>query len=220
MRVNFKYLKIKEFIFFIFLILFLNLCFTYYSPCYFVHAAEKSTNKQKVIKNYKKFLKKANISWGNNENVPLDKCYFALVYVNNDNIPELLLCTKDYGSTSHATGYGAIYSFSKNKVKMISNLAFEKREFKYYKKKSLYIDTYSRNGNFYQNYYLYPHKAIGYTLNRSASTGEGVLYRDANYNDLKKEDFEKLIKSYSNNTKSTKAKFRKNNEKNRKKYLK
>ena len=57
-------------------------------PCVKTEAAPA---KKKAVKAYKEFLAKEKISWDENWEVPADECKFAIVYIDKDDVPELVL---------------------------------------------------------------------------------------------------------------------------------
>lgn len=117
-----------------------------------VSAASTSSTVSKALKAYRKVLSQKSIKWGD-ERVSLEKNQlggnnkFGLLYVNNDNVPELAVYSCQ---TSHAQGYYALYTYKNGKVVQIGTMM---DGLAYYPKRNIVQSIHSGTGG-YEYYYF------------------------------------------------------------------
>lgn len=161
-----------------------------------------TTQKTKALKAYDEFLKNGTIliedEEGNNRRRKVSQsCTFALIYLDNDNVPELLL---DYSRMPDCVPWqvGYLYTYRNGKV---TNLGV--------------IHKYDS---------LWYYKKTGVLVNRS--TEDGAPINVTSYSRLHNGKLtnygrsQKAIAPYIKNVAKTKITFVRNTEANRKKYLK
>lgn len=174
-------------------------------------------------------MSKSKIPWGTYSRlkVSTSKCSFTLAYINNDNIPELVVTTHE---VAHAVGYGAIFTYKNGKVQGVANFNQDDSKFKYYKKKGVYISCYVMGGETH-NYCKYPNSGSDCVLATFYNNGvrtdmkKGTTYYKANKYGVRtktsKSTFSKILKKLvGNNKKVAKVSLKKNTAANRKKYIK
>lgn len=188
-------------------------------------AVQAASAKSNAMKAYKNMLSKTTVY---KEGWPMkaSNCYFAIAYIDNDSVPELVVFNNR--DIPHVGGYGMIYTWRNGKVVYAGGMVLDnKGEAGYYKKKGIYTDIYSHQGR----------KGVSYQRLKKG-TSSCVLYKEyvikgkswklSGYkkitgnkaNVISKKSFDKSLKSYVGSTKLTKYKFYKNTAGNRKKYLK
>lgn len=189
--------------------------------------AEAASAKTKAIQAYKKILSRKNINWGVSYRFPVSTkdCSFSLVYLNKDSIPELVV----YNITNvpHAAGYGQLYTYYKGRVRLVTGLNVNDGTFRYYKKKSVFIDDYTGMGITSYTYNKFSKtKAspfLNYEKNFNPYAVKKLTYSKYSKNrwiPTSKTYFKKQLKRYVKSTKVSKTKFHKNTAGNRRKYLK
>lgn len=156
-------------------------------------SVEAASQKTAALTSYAKFLANPNNQIRIYNSICLTKnCYFEIAYIDNNNVPELVLYTPD---SCHVSGFGVLYTYRNGKMQKVSPLHLDKRStLGYYSKKGILKDNYSVTGmskDFYDRLSGTSLKAIAY----------------------------KNLKKYVGKTKLKKFKFYKNTATNRKKYL-
>lgn len=141
---------------------------------------------------------------------------FALAYIDNNNVPELILEDPYYG-------YG-VWVYKKGKVSCIHWGDSYDSPYGYYKKKGIYEDiTYSEGSPFTKSFYQYKNGKMTERLSKFVHQ-EGRPEADYSfhnpYKEVSKAAFKKRLNSYVGKTAVTKLYPVKNTSKNRKKYLK
>ena len=186
--------------------------------------AQAASQKTKAIQAYKQLLSKSTIAWDNNWTVKSAHCSFGLAYVNKDNIPELVV--RNSQDVSRAGGYGRIYTYKNVKVQQIAKLSLNNSRFSYYKKKSVYTDTYSLGGVTRWYIKLSGTKSVKKldTFTNTAKVSwlpKGTsYYKYANTNKkISQSVFNKELKKLVGKKKITNVTLRKNTAANQKKYL-
>jgi hypothetical protein len=173
-----------------------------------VSAASK---RSKAIKAYKKYIKKERVSY--NE--------FSLVYIDKDNIPELLLKSGSlvdvysyYGKKVRATGFGA-------------NLNKEYNEkFNYYKKTGVFHTSFNGLGEWSDSYPKLSKGKIKYPYVFSCGNmaSSKITYKKVIKNKksviISKAKYKKWIKKNTKGKKASHAKFHPNTNSGIKKYCK
>lgn len=227
-----------------------------------VFAKGKASGKKKALKAYSKMLSKKKLAIlpvgtkmlvGDgyvkyNKKSKLSNAYFAIAYIDNDSIPELVVTKKEnYSWKWDGDDFGtydfsllAIYTWKNGKVRRIayegSGSMFNRPSFGgYYKNKGAYVIKWKPEGNegIFQDYY--------YMMNGSKKTAEILYYfHDTDYEydpdegdyygspdeyhvNRKRVSESQYINAYKKATSGavlTRVTFRKNTKKNRKKYLK
>ena len=174
---------------------------------------QAASQKSKATSAYRSFMSKSKIPWGTYSRlkVSTSKCSFTLAYINNDNIPELVVTTHE---VAHAVGYGAIFTYKNGKVQGVANFNQDDSKFKYYKKKGVYPNSGSDCvlATFYNN-------------GVRTDMKKGTTYYKANKYGVRtktsKSTFNKTLKKLvGNNKKVAKVSLKKNTAANRKKYIK
>ncbi|MCD7744179.1 MAG: hypothetical protein LUI13_02620 [Lachnospiraceae bacterium] len=192
--------------------------------------AEAASSKTKALKAYKKFLAQSTMTWGEGSSttVTLSKCRFAVVYLDKNSVPELILYAGS-NSVDGSDGSYLIYTYKNGRVTFVAR-AWE--SFSYYKKKGVYLTSHRWNGYYYTF-------SSATAVRRFSVTDETVSYYDINGDGeyslvykrfadatdstgtvISKSAFNSQLKSLIGSKKLTTPKFRKNTAANRKKYLK
>lgn len=110
-----------------------------------VNAADSNAAARKA---YKNFLEQSYVEWGAGYLMQMDGARFALAYVDNDNIPELVVKSSGYSngwdkfSNSQASlpsvaGQAQLYTYKNGQVVELTNLY---QGFWYYPRKGVYVD--------------------------------------------------------------------------------
>lgn len=178
--------------------------------------ASAASYKTKAIKAYKTFLAKSKIRVNNgygNESLSTSKLKFALVYLDNDTIPELIAYDL-HGGTWYRH---FIFAYKKGKVKQISQMNSNYFAVKYYKKKGVLCCQQCDGKNEYYYVRVKGTKRTDILYKRGSKYYKCVGY---NRKSVTKSKFNSLLKKYVGSTKTTKIRYYKNTAANRKKYLK
>ena len=139
---------------------------------------------------------------------------FDLAYIDNDNIPELILQDNRYC-------YG-VWTYKSGKVKCVLWGDSLTDPYGYYRKKGIYEDVHYTEGSpFYKQFYQFKngkmsHKMTKIVLEEGEPDAEYIIHSKT----VSKAAFKKKLKSYVGNTHVTKISLKKNTSTNRKKYLK
>ncbi len=168
--------------------------------------ADAASKRAKAVKAYKKYLKNKT-----------EYSQFSLIYLDNNNVPELLAKSGDMVS---------ILTYYKGKVKdtyYVSNLMYTANgKFDYYKKTGVI-----RRGGVSEGYSTvgYPKLSKGKMKSTvyafyDMRTGKAKAYYKANNKKISKSKFKSLIKKNTKGKKVSHAKFHSNTDSGRKKYCK
>lgn len=122
-----------------------------------------ATPKQKAMNSYKKWLSGSKIcvlakgtKTINEDTIyagtPASKTQFAIAYINNDNIPEMIVQTKVGKNT-----YFGVFTYKNGKVTRLTDFDFFSTITKYYKKKALFVSEMPNFGYPNTNRYFYMH---------------------------------------------------------------
>lgn len=177
--------------------------------------AEAAPAKTKALRAYEKFLSKGTIAWDTNYKVPAKDCEFAIAYLDQDKVPELILHNS---SVSHVAAYGRIFTYKNGKVKRVGTVDMDDSKFYYYKKKGIFISHYENGGSF-DNYRKIIKGKIVHKLQKGRQIPENrTRYYDAGRKEISKSRFNQELKKLVGSKKKTSAKFHKNTSKSRKKY--
>lgn len=196
--------------------------------------AQASSTKTKALKSYAKLLSKSKIS---TNKLKSSGCSFALAYIDNNSVPELVIKSFQLGSSN---GYYVVYTYKNGKAVQIGNLLGT--SFGYYKKKGVFRDmryfTHPMGGPGDQTtYYKLSNGKITSMLSKAVYEPDPFYKRtksmyyyyycagsdSSNYKSIKKSNYNSRLKKLIGSktlTKDTKMKFYKNTAANRKKYLK
>lgn len=189
--------------------------------------SQAASTKAKALKAYRKMLAGSTLEWGeSNWYVSTKNCKFAIAYIDNNSIPELII--RNDVDTYHASGYGLLYTYRKGKVQFVDVLSMNSK-FYYYKKKGIFTDNYTGSG-------------VSSTIYQKLSRGKSVTklgkdieydwdgnvsratYTDcsnsSNYKQISKSTFNRKLKKLVGSTKKNTVKFRANTKANRSRYLK
>lgn len=188
---------------------------------------EAASQKTKALRAYNSMLSKQTMQWGKDDYytaVPTNRCSFALAYIDNNSVPELIVTT---GYVARPAGTVVIYTYRKGKIQVVTNTTTgrfyaDSSVFSYYKKKNIFISTYG-NGGVTDNYY----KMSKNKASQKLMAGDSLMYGKSWYKvsgntnkKISKTSFNKALKKLVGSKKKTTAKFIANTSANRKKYLK
>lgn len=143
---------------------------------------------------------------------------FALAYIDNDDVPELILQDTYYG-------YG-VWVYTGGKVKCVHWGDSYDEPYGYYRKKGMYEDiSHSEGTPFGKRFYKFKNNKMTFKLLKwvyceGQPEAEYSIISSGKEKYVSKATFKKKLKSYVGNTKVTKITMRKNTSSNRKKYLK
>lgn len=182
-----------------------------------VHA---KTVKSQALDAYRVLLSEKLVEWGDSgSQVSLEKCSFALAYIDNNSVPELIL--QNLSSTDHAIGYGSLYTHKNNKVVCLGSLGLNDT-FYYYKKKGIYVDNYTGMGISSDHYNKLSDTKI-YTkliMSKRYLADNSVACTYATKSDeISKAKFKKKLRKLVGSKKKTALTFYQNTSSNRLKYL-
>lgn len=176
--------------------------------------AEAAPSKKKAVKAYKEFLAKDKIPWDANWEIPAKECKFTIIYIDKDNIPELVLSNT---SVPHAGGYCRIFTYKNGKITRIGIADMDDGKFCYYKKKGVFISCYVSGGVFY-NYRKITNGKIVHKLQKGKTTFDNkTRCYNSNRKEISKSTFNKHLKKLVGSKKKAVAKFYPNTPTNRKK---
>lgn len=191
----------------------LALVLTLAVPAFSVEPVQAASKKTQALKAYNKFLSKSTLNW-NGAKVKVSKCKFALVYVDKDSVPELLVDALSAGSY-HAAGYFKLYGYKNGKV---VDIATARDDFTYYKKSGVFATRSFLRGEIWGYNKLSGTKST-YFLGKF--TNLRTQYNNAKFQNISKSTFNRTLKKYTKGKKAVKhIKTYANTKANRKKYLK
>ena len=187
----------------------------------FAASAEAATTKQKAMAAYKSFLAK-NVIQRNargaitNSTTAVSK--FAIVYFNNDGIPDLLVENSGYYYEPF------IYTYKSGKMVSIpsEDPVLQKMLTHYYKKKSCLMFRYESNGypsSVNYSYFSLKSGKLTFRLEKRQKSGVTTYYGNT-FNQISKGLFTKRRKAIVGTRSAAKITWRENSAANRKKYCK
>ena len=108
-----------------------------------------SSDYVQAMKAYDEFLSQDTITVGDSisgTNVwHCSSCDFALPYISNDDIPELMLY--NFADNDHVSGYGAIFQYRDGEVNLLGRLSLnDVRGIGYYRGTGYFMDQYASTG--------------------------------------------------------------------------
>lgn len=203
------------------MLLFMVMCVMLLLPTAQVQAASA---KSKALKAYKAFLSQTTIPWGTDSYytaVPSKNCSFALVYIDKNTVPELVV--KNMSDITHVAGFGVVFTYKNDKVQPVANIQLDGK-FYYYKKKGIYAGSYLSSGMLSYSYCKMSgvKSTAKLTERKDTFSGKKTYYKanSGNGKVISKSKFTSSLKKLVGSTKRSTAKFYKNTKKNRTKYLK
>lgn len=181
--------------------------------------AQAASQKTKALKAYKSFLKKSTVKL-NGRSCKLSNAKFAVVYIDNNSVPELLVETY-YKIGNDKISMNALYTYKNNKMVQLfsvnNGLAYSRC---YYYKKTGIFHRYISHGD-YQSYYYYrlSGKKMTRKLAEEWEAGKTTYYKNSGKK-ITKSKFNKELKTLTRSKKVESITLRKNTASNRSKYLK
>lgn len=187
--------------------------------------SQAASAKSKAMKAYKTMMAKTYI-YKDNWQMKTKNCYFAIAYIDNNSVPELIVYNNK--DIPHMGGYGMLYTYRNGKVQYVTSMTLdEKSTLGYYRKKGILTDAYAQQGRKGVSFMKLKNGTVtsvlykGYYHNgKKWKADEYLKYSSSKVTTLTKSKFNKALKSYVGSRDLTKFKFYKNTSKNRKKYLK
>ena len=199
----------------------------------FAMPASAASTKSKALKAYKKLLAQKEITfvdrWHTKASFPTSKMKFALVYLDNNTVPELVIDNLDnipimwYGEIGFSDFGNAVFTYKGGKLKQLDVYNSNWRFTKVYKKKGVFYSNNTHHKKEAIYYYIKGTKTIdigSFENGKYYNRENGKYYKNGAIKPIKKSAFQKLLKKYVGSTKATKIKYYKNTAANRKKYLK
>ena len=179
------------------------------------------------VKAYKKLLSQRSVNWDNTTlELKTSKMEFALAYIDNNSVPELIIDTG--GQTPHAVGWGLLYTYRNNKLTYVGTLELNNTLY-YYKKKGIILDNYTGGGATADTYRLLKNGRIYNKLQRNGYYNYATWeidryeYYDSSSSRMKsisKSKFNSKLKKLVGSKKAAAVKLYENNKANRSKYIK
>ena len=167
--------------------------------------------------------------WHTKASFPTSKMKFALVYLDNNTVPELVIDNLDnipimwYGEIGFSDFGNAVFTYKGGKLKQLDVYNSNWRFTKVYKKKGVFYSNNTHHKKEAIYYYIKGTKTIdigSFENGKYYNRENGKYYKNGAIKPIKKSAFQKLLKKYVGSTKATKIKYYKNTAANRKKYLK
>lgn len=192
--------------------------------------AQAASQKTKALKAYKKLLSQGKTPW--EESTPMSGSQFAIVYLDNNNVPELIIKNENVPRYARP---GRLYTYAKGKVVEVGILYLDKLDkvmdkspFSYYKKTGIYGYGCYEMGYCTKNYYKMSgtkssHTGLTntyYTSDYYNSSYRNKVEYKVNNKTASKSAFTKKLKKLTKSKKVTTPKFYKNTKANRNRYLK
>ena len=186
-------------------------------------SVQAKSKKQAALKAYSDFLSKKKIDWGDGIKAPSATSQFALIYLDKNDIPELVVVNTQI---SHANGWCNTYTYNKGKLVRLPGGG---DTVSYYEKKGVLVTEYPVGGA-YDCYYNVSGSKAKLFLNYELRESPGY-FRDTTYSKIvtsakktiwkkiSKKEFQKLLKKKVGKTKRTEPKLYQNSAENRKMVL-
>ncbi len=181
--------------------------------------AQAASQKTKAIKAYTKMMSKSTMRWGADTyytKVPTKNCEFAIAYIDNDSVPELIV--RNTRDITHIAGFGVVYTYRNGKVQVVKNIHIDDK-FYYYKKKGVFVSMYVSGGTAESYWTLSKGKAVCRLSKEYRMIDRKYTYYAASKKTSKKK-FNAALKKLVGSKKKTAVKFYKNTAAARKKYMK
>ena len=198
--------------------------------------AHAASTRKKAFNAYKKMLSKSKLrpkTGYSPYKVKTKKLEFAVAYIDNNNVPELVVRRRDRAGFGMAID-DLVYTYYKGKIRQLYDsdgsmgiIDVENGHDclycrpKYYKKTGVLFSVmqYGESVYWILSKGKLHRKTIWYHPKEWTESGETEYYDEDN-NRISKEEFDSLKKELTKGKKSRHFKFHKNTKKNRKKYLK
>lgn len=183
--------------------------------------------KEKALIAYAKFLSQETLQWGDNEYynaVPTENCKFSIIYLDNNDIPELILYNAD--DITHIAGRGVLYTYKNEKVTFVGGFQLDDKVI-YWNKSGIFSSSYIMTGAV-TTYFDFSNDKIIEKLEmylryedigKKKVSGYGEFV-ESDLKDITKKEFDGKLKKLVGNGKLKTAKFYSNTKTNRSKYLK
>lgn len=184
--------------------------------------------KSKAKNAYAQMLSKKTIKRDSATVYKRGNCYFAIAYIDKNNIPELIIYNTE--DASHIQGWGALYTFRNGKVQLVGPLMLDNvKRMGYYEKTGWFTDNTT-----YQGYggdtiqKLNKGKVMEKVVYHRETFDNGstvkikgfAITQSGEYKTVNKTQFNRSLSYNTKNVKFKKFKFYKNTKANRIKYLK
>lgn len=196
-----------------------------------------SSDYVQAMKAYDEFLSQDTITVGDSiggTNVwHCSSCDFALPYIFNDDIPELMLY--NFADNDHVSGYGAIFQYRDGEVTLLGRLSLnDVRGIGYYRGTGYFMDQYASTGlgdittnhiDDLESIDGITNMMFGMSMEYdSDDTSQIAGYYvgrpgEQGFVDVSKSEYDKALKKATNNVEMTQYKFFHNTEENREKQL-
>lgn len=197
-------------------------------------SAQAASQKKKALKAYEKFLTKETVGFldggGASEDVSMAECRFALAYIDDNSVPELVIYSPEIEKLDWDGGlkyggdyYGCytVYTYKNGKVKRTAHTQLVKFA-GYYKKEGVVSERYTIKNGLKENCYILRKGKLKEAFSKAKNTRskKGIYRNEMKQTAISKAAYEKGLKSLTGGKRITKVKFRANTAANRKKYLK
>jgi len=187
--------------------------------CIEVTGNAKSSERQKALQAYNKYLSADMQNWGSWGKVAMSECEFALKDFNNDKIPELILC---YPTASVSWSAERVYGYRNGKVKELFAVYAGRIE-KIYPSKGICVVSGMHAGECWEYHYKILKGKCNCVLKKTGSDTikghVGKLYYNKYYigkKKVRKAKYQEYRKKLVGNGKNKKSyRYRKNSKKNR-----
>lgn len=189
--------------------------------------AQAASNKTKALKAYRSMMAKKTLKVNDWTTYQTKNCRFAIAYIDNNSIPELIVYNNK--DVSHIQGFGALYTYRKGKVQLVSTLMLDTRSrLGYYYKTGWFMDNTTYQGYGTDTFYkLFAGKlktdmgysrSVEYNGRKYVITGYGIT-ANGSYQSYDATTFNRSLTYNTGGKKFRTFKFYKNTKKNRLKYL-
>lgn len=180
--------------------------------CFSNTEVQAASTQDKALSAYNKLLSQKTLTWSKNLKVPTSKCKFALLYVDNNSIPELFVDAGGAG-TNHVSGYYKLYTFYNGKIKEVCTI---RDSFSYYRKRGVIRTATYLHGEYISYYAFYSGKA---SLRLRSESYYTTNYYDRYGKKISKTIFNKKLRSAIGTSKPNAFTCKPNTKTNRTKYL-
>lgn len=196
------------------------ICVFVFLPSQNVQAA---SNKTKALRAYRKLLSQTTIKRDAYTTFKTKDCRFALAYIDNNSIPELIVYCS---TTSHIEGSGALYTYRKGKLQYVCRLMLDTRKrLGYYPKTGWFMDNTTYQGCGGDEFCKLKSGKVkedivyGRSVEYNTVTGFSIT-TNGKYQEVSATTFNRSLSYNTNNKRFKTFKFYKNTKSNRTKYLK
>ncbi len=186
---------------------------------------------------YREFLEQDSIEHGSGDDQNtwyLSNCEFAVADIDSDGLPELFLY--DMSDSTHASGYGMLFTYKEGKIQKVCDLSLGSQEQAgYYEKTGWFVDnggnmgegqamamklkgTSADKSGMFTRYYKYEESYYG--DDSFTDTGYAIRGSDGKDKKVKKSEYESKLSKATGGKELTKCEFHDNYSQNRDEYLK